>query len=74
MRGVKGAGEPGTICAAHAETETEAQTAEVVADRRRVVVPVAGLGEYGAVVVFVFVCVWVWWASKLSAGGCERNA
>ena len=71
MRGVKGAGEPGTICAAHAETETEAQTAEVVADRRRVVV-VATLGEYGAVVVFV--CVWVWWASKLSAGGCERNA
>ena len=67
MRGVKGAGEPGTICAAHAETETE--TAEVVADRRRVVV-VAGLGEWGAVVVFV--C--EWWASKLSAGGCERNA
>ena len=69
MRGVRGAGEPGTICAAHAETETE----EVVADRRRVVVvvPVAGLGENGT---FVVVCVCVWWASKLSAGGCERNA
>ena len=51
MRGVRGAGEPGTICAAHAETETEAQTAEVVADRRRVVV--AGLGENGTF-VFVF--------------------
>ena len=47
MRGVKGAGEPGTICAAHAETETEAQTAEVVAERRRVVVLVGSLGECG---------------------------
>ena len=72
MRGVKGAGEPGTICAAHADTETEAQTAEVVADRRRVIV--AALGACSAVVEFEFVCVCEWWASKLSAGGCERNA